>query len=192
MVSSTLQQERNCPMKTAIPVHLVDYDASWPDMAGLYAGQLHVLGPTLIAVHHIGSTAVPGLSGKPVIDLMPIVTSLEELDSKQVDLESVGFIWLGEFGVEGRRFCALNASDGRRLVQLHIYATGNPNARRQLAFRDYLRAFPDVAVAYEAEKRRARELYPDDSHAYSAEKGAFIREVEAEALDWFVGEPDLI
>jgi GrpB-like predicted nucleotidyltransferase (UPF0157 family) len=77
---------------------------------------------------------------------------------------------------------------GVRLVQLHCYQNGSHNAKRQLAFRDYLRAFPDVAAAYEAEKRRASALFPDNSVDYSREKGAFIRAAEAKALAWVVGE----
>jgi GrpB-like predicted nucleotidyltransferase (UPF0157 family) len=146
------------------------------------------LGRTLLTVHHIGSTAIPGMAAKPVMDLMPIVSSLEELDLKRDLVESVGYSWHGEFGVDGRRFCALTDAQGHRTAQLHFYEAKSPHARRQLAFRDYLRAFPDCAAEYEAEKRRARELYPDDSHAYSEEKGAWIRATEAKALKWFVGD----
>jgi GrpB-like predicted nucleotidyltransferase (UPF0157 family) len=175
-------------MSISIAVHLVDYDPAWPVRAAAYSEKLKPLEPVLLAVHHIGSTAVPGLSAKPVIDLSPIVTSIAELDVHEAEVKALGFGWHREFGVEGRRFCTLDDDNGDRLANLHFYANGSPHARRQIAFRDYLIAHPEVAADYAAEKRRARELYPDDSHAYSNEKGAWIRAVETKALAWVVGE----
>ena len=70
-------------------------------------------------------------------------------------------------------------------MQLHFFSADSPQFERHIAFRDYLRAHPDVAGAYEKEKRRARDLHPDDSHAYTDEKDAWIRATEAKALAWF-------
>ena len=96
---------------------------------------------------------------------------------------SLGYEWWGEYGLAGRRYCALSEPEtGRRLVQLHCYASGSPDIARHLAFRDHLTRHPGIARAYEAEKRRARELHPDNSHAYTEEKAAWIRTMEAEAL----------
>ena len=175
-------------MSLSIAVHLVDYDPAWPTLASAYAKKLKALEPVLLTVHHIGSTAVPGLSAKPVIDLSPIVTSIADLDKHEAKIKALGFGWHREFGVEGRRFCTLDGADGERLANLHFYAQGSPHAHRQIAFRDYLIAHPDVAAAYATEKQRARALHPNDSHAYSDEKGAWIRGVEAKALAWVVGE----
>ena len=174
-------------MSIAIPVHIVAYDPEWPRLATEQAARLDTLRPPLLVVHHIGSTAVPGLAGKPVIDLMPVVSRIEAIDARRHELEAMGYRWHGEFGVPGRRFCTLSNEYGERIVQLHIYETGSPDARRQLAFRNYLRAFPDVAEAYAEEKRRARDLFPYNSTDYAHEKGAFIRATEAKALAWFVG-----
>lgn len=179
---------KTMPMTIAIAVHIEKYDPAWPDMAARLAADLALLGPTLLTVHHIGSTAIPNMAAKPVIDLMPIVSNLAALDAKQKLVESLGYSCHGEFGVAGRRFCALSDTDGNRIAQLHFYEAESPHARRQLAFRDYLRSFPVLAAEYEAEKRRARELFPDDSHAYSAEKGAWIRATETKALVWFKGD----
>ncbi|MEQ1509271.1 MAG: GrpB family protein [Sphingopyxis sp.] len=169
----------------AIPVNLVEHDPRWQAQAEGYMRLLDPLGDVIIAIHHIGSTAVPGLMSKPVIDLMPIVTSLTTFDSRRGDVEALGLGWHGEFGVDGRRFCTLNASDGLRLANVHFYEAGSAHARRHLAFRDYLRAFPRVAAAYRRDKLRAGAIHPDDSVAYSGEKGAWIRETEAKALIWY-------
>lgn len=175
-------------MARPIPVQLVVYDPEWPALATHYCNGLRVLEPLLVVVHHIGSTSVPGMAAKPVLDLMPLVGDLDGFDARRRDVEALGYAWHGEFGVEGRRFCTLDDEEGKRIVQLHCYQDDSPHARRQLAFRDYLRAFPEVAAEYEKEKYRASALFPDNSVDYSREKGAFIRAAEAKALAWVVGE----
>jgi GrpB-like predicted nucleotidyltransferase (UPF0157 family) len=177
-------------MTVPIPVTLVSYNAGWPEKAKRFSDGLGILGATLVAVHHIGSTSVVGMLAKPVIDLMPLVSDVEALDAKRDLIESLGYVWHGEYGVEGRRFCTFADEDGYRVAQLHFYAAGSPHARRQLAFRDYLRAFPDVAADYGIEKQRAAALFPDNSTAYANEKGAWIRATEVKALDWFSDKAD--
>jgi GrpB-like predicted nucleotidyltransferase (UPF0157 family) len=146
---------------------------------------LRVLGSTVVVVHHIGSTSVPGLAAKPIIDLLPVVRDLDELDLKRSLVESLGYSWYGELGITGRRYCALSDGDGSRIAQLHFFTAESPQIVRHLAFRDYLRAHPEEARAYEYEKRRARDLFPNDSHAYTDEKAAWIERTQGEALAWF-------
>ncbi len=153
-------------------------------MAARHGKDLHTLGEILVTVHHIGSTAVPGLAAKPIIDLMPVVTDLDRLDREQERIEALGYGWHGEFGIPGRRYCTLSNEQGLRLVQLHFFEAGSLQIERHLAFRDYLRTHPETAAAYEKEKRRARDLHPDDSHAYTDQKAAWIRNMEATALNW--------
>jgi GrpB-like predicted nucleotidyltransferase (UPF0157 family) len=70
-------------MPPSIPVVLAPYDPAWPEMARRYGQRLRTLGHILVKVHHIGSTSVPGMAAKPIIDLMPVVTNLTELDERQ-------------------------------------------------------------------------------------------------------------
>ncbi len=144
-----------------------------------------VFGANLVAVHHVGSTAIPGICAKPILDLMPQVRALADLDRVKTALENLGYEWWGEYGIAGRRYCTRNDSiDGRRLVQLHCFQTGNPEIEKHLAFRDYLRANPDVARGYDREKRRCRELHPDHSHAYTDAKSAWIDSILPDALTY--------
>jgi GrpB-like predicted nucleotidyltransferase (UPF0157 family) len=146
------------------------------------------LGSCLVTAHHVGSTAIPGIHAKPILDLMPVVTSLDELDACRPAVEALGYAWWGEFGLPGRRYCTKTDHVAqRRQVQLHCYVRGSPEIERHLAFRDYLRARPDVARDYEREKLRCRTLHSDNSHAYADCKGAWIKKVEAEALAWAIG-----
>jgi len=157
-------------------------------MAARQAERLQVLGPVLLTVHHIGSTSVPGLAAKPIIDLLPLVTNLAELDRDRGRIEALGYKWYGEFGIPQRRYCTLNDEKGVRKVQLHFFEAESPQVKRHIAFRNYLRAHPDTARAYEAEKRRARDLHPGDSNAYCDEKAAWVQKTEAAALVWLAGQ----
>jgi GrpB-like predicted nucleotidyltransferase (UPF0157 family) len=157
-------------------------------MAARHAERLQVLGLVLVTVHHIGSTSVPGLAAKPIIDLMPLVTDLAGLDRDRGRIEALGYKWHGEFGIPERRYCTLNDEKGARIVQLHFFEADSSQVNRHIAFRDYLRAHPETAKAYEIEKRRARDLHPSDSNAYCDEKAAWIQKTEARALVWLAGQ----
>jgi GrpB-like predicted nucleotidyltransferase (UPF0157 family) len=171
-------------MPPPFPVILVEYDAGWPARAARHAEVLATALPVFVAVHHIGSTSVPGLAAKPIIDLMPLVRDLSWLDRERGKVEAHGYAWHGAFGMPGRRYCTLDDASGVRVVQLHCFHADSPDAVRHLAFRDYLRAHPRVARAYAVEKHRARALHPDNSHTYGNEKSVWIATVEAAALAW--------
>ncbi len=172
-------------MPPPIPVFLAEYNPEWPKIAAKHAERLRALGPILVTVHHIGSTAVPGLGAKPIIDLMPLVTVLADLDRLRYRVQALGYNWHGELGISERRYCTFSDETGSRVAQLHFFEANSSHVERHIAFRDYLRAHLHVAREYENEKRRARKLYPDDSHAYTDEKAAWIQATEARALLWF-------
>jgi GrpB-like predicted nucleotidyltransferase (UPF0157 family) len=181
----SLDGSQDMDMPPPIPVVIAAYDPDWPRMAADHAERLNVLGSILVMVHHIGSTSVPGLAAKPIIDLMPLVADLADLDRERWRVEKLGYNWHGELGISGRRYCSLSDRAGVRVAQLHFFKADSPQVQRHIAFRDYLRAHPAVANAYETEKRRARDLHPNDSHAYADEKAAWIRDMEARAFIWF-------
>lgn len=167
------------------PVTLTAFDPAWLEYARQLSEQLLKMGPAFVAIHHIGSTAVPGLIAKPIIDLMPVVVDLEAVDLLRPKIERLGYHWHGEYGIEGRRYCYLSDHTGRRLAQLHIFQIGSPHITRHLAFRDYLRAFSKKAAAYADVKAKARDLHPLNSHDYSNAKSDWVKTTEIEALNWF-------
>lgn len=128
---------------------------------------------------------MPGLTAKPTIDLMPLVTDLTDLDGQRKLIEALGYMWHGELGISGRRYCTFADEVGARVVQLHFFKADSPHVERHIAFRDYLRAHPEAASAYAIEKRRAQDLHPTNSHAYADEKSSWIRDTESKALIWF-------
>jgi GrpB-like predicted nucleotidyltransferase (UPF0157 family) len=170
------------------PVELVPHRAEWASMARQEAARLRAAigDDVVVEIHHIGSTSIPGIHSKPTVDLMPLVTSLAELDAREAAVRAIGYEWRGEFGIRGRRFISLvSGNPPKRLFNVHCFEASTPGVERHLAFRDYMRAHPDKAKAYEAEKFRAQKVSPDDTLAYSQEKGAWIVEAEREALAWY-------
>ena len=166
------------------PVALAPYTSDWAVRAeALIAGTGAAAPGVFLALHHIGSTAVPGLAAKPVIDLLGEVEDLVRIDAARSALEGLGWRWRGENGVAGRRYLTRDDPDtGARAVHLHVHATGDPMIPWHLAFRDRLRAEPGTAKAYAAEKARCAALHPDDSGAYAACKKAWTDGVAAEAM----------
>jgi GrpB-like predicted nucleotidyltransferase (UPF0157 family) len=157
----------------------------WPVLAHNESVKLaEAIGATLIAIEHIGSTAIPGIHAKPTIDLLPMVRSIQAVEAKSI--EALGYCWRGEFGLAGRRYCTLDHSEtGCRLFNVHIFETGSPEIDRLLAFRDYLRAHRQEALAYESEKKRAAASHPSDTLAYNDEKSPWIKQCETRALAWW-------
>lgn len=173
-------------MPAPIGVELLPYSEYWPKMAQEETIRLlDTIGGNLIEVHHIGSTAIPGIHAKAIIDLMPVVRSTKKLDEQQSALQGLGYEFWGEYGIPGRRYCTLDdPTTGRRKFQLHCFEPGSEEIAGHLAFRDYLHANPLLAKEYDLEKRRCRDLHPDDSHAYSDAKADWIAAQLPAALDY--------
>ena len=165
-------------------VTLVPHSPQWAAVAERLIADLRAAAPgVFVAVHHVGSTAVPGLVAKPVIDLLGETGDLATIDAARSALEALGYRWRGENGVAERRYFAWDDPDtGARAVHLHVHAAGDPMIAWHLAFRDRLRAEPATAEAYAQEKARCAALHPGDSGAYAACKKAWTDRVAGEAV----------
>jgi len=169
-------------------ITVVDYNPAWPRHYTAEAVSLRkILNGAINKIHHIGSTAVPGLSAKPVIDIMITALNLELLDQKNAVMEEFGYEVMGEYGIAGRRF--YRKGGDHRTHHIHAFLKGDSNVRRHLAFRDYLIAFPDVALEYENLKTRLA-LSSHDMTEYSDGKNPFIKYYEDKALNWGHTRPD--
>jgi GrpB-like predicted nucleotidyltransferase (UPF0157 family) len=173
-------------MPPPIRVEIVPYSEEWPECAQREIERLtDALGSVLYGVHHVGSTAVPGLAAKPIFDLMPVAADMSLIDDAVAIFERLGYHGWGELGISGRRYFTRDTESGTRKAQLHCFQMDSPHVERHLAFRDYLRAHPAICSSYQSEKLRCSLLHPRDSHAYSDCKADWIIRVEAEALHWY-------
>ena len=147
-------------------VIVAPYDPRWPAAFERSAREVRdALGDTLLAIHHIGSTSIPGIHAKPVIDMLPIVNNLQIVDDRAHHLENIGYEPMGEFGIEGRRYFRRDNPAGVGTHQVHAFAAGSPHILRHLAFRDYLRAHTEVAQEYSQLKQQLAALHPFDIEA---------------------------
>jgi len=174
-------------MPKPIEVQLVPHDPFWPDMAEDEITQLNIaIGDNLSKAHHIGSTAIATIHSKPIIDLLGVVKSLDELDRVQNNIEAIGYIWCHENGIAGRRYAYKDdAETNTRLFQVHCFQENDAAVARHLAFRDYLRLHQGIALKYQNLKTECQLKYPTDSHAYTDCKSDWIRKWEQEALKFF-------
>lgn len=166
-------------------VQVVPYDQAWSQLYKAESGRIErALGRVVANIHHVGSTAVPGLAAKPIIDILLSVLSLNELDSSTRKLEKIGYEALGEFGIPSRRYFRKDDMSGMRTHQIHAFAAGSHDLLRHIAFRDYLMAHPKVAAEYGRLKSDLANQYPSDIDRYISGKDSFVKEHEAKALKW--------
>jgi GrpB-like predicted nucleotidyltransferase (UPF0157 family) len=165
------------------PVRIAPYDPAWTArFEAERAALTHAIGDWAVGgIHHVGSTAVPGLEAKPVIDILVGVRSLESARACFAPLEALGYLYAPYRDWEQHWFCKPHPS--RRTHHLHLVPTDEARFRDALAFRDYLRIRPDVAAEYGALKRRLAAKFEPDREAYTIAKTEFIRAAVDRAVD---------
>jgi GrpB-like predicted nucleotidyltransferase (UPF0157 family) len=171
--------------RRAVIVRVVPYDPAWSHHFELERGRVEAaLGDVALALHHIGSTAIPGIQAKPIIDMLLEVSSLAELDRRTRRMESLGYEAKGEFGIAGRRYFRRDDERGVRTHQVHAFAVGSEDIVRHLVFRDYMIAHPQIARLYGELKGQLAARHPNDIGAYSQAKDGFVKEHQSKALLW--------
>jgi GrpB-like predicted nucleotidyltransferase (UPF0157 family) len=169
-----------------LSVELQEYDPTWAELfeseRQLLAG---IFGSRAVAIEHVGSTSVPGLSAKPIVDVLIGLRELALSDAQIEAMRRLGYEYLGEHGLAGRLFFRKKP----RTHHVHVVEHGGAHWDRQLVFRDALRSDPDERRRYDAFKRRlAAEGHPRD--VYTELKTPFIREIEARARARGAAQPD--
>lgn len=146
-----------------------------------------VLGDVVQNVHNIGSTSIPGMRAKPIIDILMEVRDIVRMEDLTPEIVEIGYEARGEFGLPGRRYF-VKGGDLTRFVgrthHVHSYETGNPGIERHLVFRDYMISHPEDAATYAHLKEELARKFPGDIEAYHDGKDAFVEGVERRALFW--------
>ena len=171
------------------PAHLiiVDYDSQWPQRFEAERLRLqNALGDYALSIEHMGSTSVPGLAAKPVIDITVGVASLALADRYCLEpIQALGYEYVPQFEdvMPRRRYFRRSDATGMRTHQIHLWEITDSEYERHIVFRDYLRAHPHEAQAYAEVKRRLAKLY-DSVNDYADAKSEFIKPCEQRAFAW--------
>ncbi|CAM4295507.1 GNAT family N-acetyltransferase [Bacillus subtilis] len=167
-------------------VEVILYNEKWAECFDEEKERLKlVFGPEIIAVHHIGSTSIPNMAAKPIIDMLIEVRSIEAVSQFDEQMKANGYIPKGENGIAGRRY--FQKGGNKRTHHVHMYEQGNPAIDRHLLFRDYLRAHPNIAKEYAVLKKRLAAQHPDSINQYIQGKDEWIKTAEENAKRWKKG-----
>jgi GrpB-like predicted nucleotidyltransferase (UPF0157 family) len=159
------------------PVWVKEYEAESARLRGVFGEQV-------VQIFHFGSTAIPGICAKPVIDILLTVREISFADKVTPLLSQQGYHAVGEYGISGRRFF-YKGSHEMRTHHLHVYQYDNPQILRHIAFRDYMRSHPMSARQYGMLKEQLAEQFSENIDGYNAGKNDFVQEQERQALAWW-------
>ena len=163
-------------------VEIVEYRPEWAEIFERErTAILETCSPWVMEVHHVGSTSVPRLAAKPILDIMPVVANPVDGENAVEPMTRLGYRYRGDNGLPGR-FYFDKVVDGRTVMHCHMYPQGHSDVRKLVAFRDQLRTDRETAKAYERLKRNLASKYMDDRVSYTDAKGAFVNEITAVAL----------
>jgi len=160
-------------------IRIVDYDPRWPELFDRHHQAIaRALGDRALRIEHIGSTSVPGLAAKPVVDILLVVADSADEDSYARQLESAGYqLRIREPEFLEHRLFKPSAGD----VNLHVLTAGSPEIERLILFRDRLRVNTVDRCRYEAAKRQLATRAWDDTDAYATAKTQVVEEIIAAA-----------
>lgn len=168
-------------------VEVVPHDPKWQTAFENESKQVAcALGANVVAVHHIGSTAIPNIYAKPIIDLLVEVKDITQVDEQSAAMEALGYKVMGEYGIPGRRYFRKDNEVGTRTHHVHTFEISSLEVERHLAFRDYLIAHPKDAQKYSELKRELAGKYPQNIDRYMDGKDGFIKEMDWLAAKWRV------
>jgi GrpB-like predicted nucleotidyltransferase (UPF0157 family) len=165
------------------PIEVLPYDGQWRTWFVEVSVRLRLaLGDVALRIDHIGSTSVPGLDAKPVLDIQVSVADLEPSDSFRIPLTGLGYVFHTDNTDLAKRY--FREPPGTRRTHIHVRRAGGFQEQTNLLFRDYLRTHPDAAAEYAALKHKLADQFRDDRIAYIEAKGHFVWSVLRGAHDW--------
>ena len=161
------------------PIEVVPYDPRWPEQFARIAARVQGAVPAglIVAIEHVGSTSVPGLAAKPILDIDVVIATAAELPAAIMSLTQLGYKHEGDRGIPGR--AAFTWPPGESRHHLYVCDAESDELRRHLVFRDYLRAHAREADQYAALKLALVARFRDDRTGYSEAKAHYIQAILA-------------
>ena len=178
-----MKKKRNFSKTDKRRLEVVSYNSNWKGMYKEESEKIkNILSDIIIDIHHIGSTAIPGIKAKPVIDMLVEVKDIEAVDQYNNKMEEFGYEVMGEYGIPKRRF--FRKGGNKRTHHIHIFQTGNEEIERHINFKEYLIAHPDKGREYSKLKVELKNKYSYDIESYTQGKNDFIKEIDRKAKLW--------
>jgi len=175
-----LKNKKNISKTDKRRVGVVSYNPNWKKMYKEESEKIkNILNDIIIDIHHIGSTAIPGIKAKPVIDILVEVKDIEAVDQYNHKMEELGYEVMGEYGIPKRRF--FRKGGNNRTHHIHIFQVGNEEIERHINFKEYLIAHPDKGREYSKLKEKLTNKYTHDVENYTNSKSDFIKEIDRKA-----------
>ncbi len=158
-------------------VELTKPNSAWPQLFTDAANEIKaILKDNCVDIHHIGSTAIPNIYAKPIIDMLPVVKDIRSIDALNPKFEALGYSCMGEYGIPGRRY--YQKSKTKRTHHVHLFEQGSAEIQRHLAFRDFMRGHQDYAKAYSVLKCCLADVFLYDIDNYVNAKNSFIQIID--------------
>jgi GrpB-like predicted nucleotidyltransferase (UPF0157 family) len=165
-------------------VLVLPYNPAWTQQFEVEGGVLRaIFGNEALAIHHIGSTSIPGMSAKPIIDVLVEVREIAIIDRLNEKMSESGYTPKGENGITGRRYF-VKGSEDLHVSHVHCFQSGHWQIERCLTFRDYLMDHPGDAQSYSRLKEFLAEQFPENIDAYVEGKEPFCEKINAKARSW--------
>jgi GrpB-like predicted nucleotidyltransferase (UPF0157 family) len=166
-------------------VEVLPHNPNWREAFEDESKQVAVaLGDNVVAVHHIGSTAITTIYAKPIIDMLVEVRDITKVDERNSAMQTLGYESMGEFGISGRRFFRKDNEVGIRTHHIHTFEIDSAQVRRHLAFRNYMNVHTEDAQRYSDLKQELAKKYPNDIEGYMDGKDEFIKQIDKKATEW--------
>lgn len=162
-----------------------DYDPNWViQFNNLKIFLIEVFGDKAWRIEHVGSTSIPGMKAKPIIDALVIVEEMENFEHQKGVMTKEGYEWAENYIAPNTLLFYKLGNEGEKFQNIHVCRKDNPKVKQFIVMRNFFRNFPEKAKEYAELKQKNFEKYPDDYPAYRGAKTSFLDGIEIEAYQW--------
>jgi GrpB-like predicted nucleotidyltransferase (UPF0157 family) len=167
------------------PYAFQEYDPTWSSefeeiknrLAGIFEGKA-------LSIEHVGSTSIPGMKAKPVIDVLITVRKIESFMHEKMAMKALGYEWGDNYIAPGTIVFFKELPNGQKTENIHVCEDGSPKARQFIYMRDFFREHPEKARQYSDLKKELSDKHPKDYPSYRLGKKVFLDQMEHEAYEW--------